>query len=65
MALEYSTIAGFALPSAEVVETRRCTRRWTQTGHRPARALQRLRAVLFTAEQAELLGVPVKRRRAC
>jgi GntR family transcriptional regulator len=26
-------------------------------GHRPARALQRLRAVLFTAEQAGLLNV--------
>jgi GntR family transcriptional regulator len=29
-------------------------------GNRPARALQRLRAVLFTAEQAELLRVREK-----
>ncbi len=34
----------------------RYTRRWSQPGTGP-RALQRLRAVLFTGEQAELLGV--------
>jgi GntR family transcriptional regulator len=59
MALEYSTVAGFALPSAEVVGVS-LYEALEATGHRPARALQRLRAVLFTAEQAELLGVPVK-----
>ncbi len=31
-----------------------------RTGNRPARALQRLRAVLFTAEQAELLHAKEK-----
>jgi GntR family transcriptional regulator len=59
MALEYSTVAGFALPSAEVVGVS-LYEALEATEHRPARALQRLRAVLFTAEQAELLGVPVK-----
>ena len=59
MALEYSTIAGFALPSAEVVGVS-LYEALEATGHRPGRALQRLRAVLFTAEQADLLGVPFK-----
>src|SRR4051812_29643530 len=59
MALEYSTVAGFALPSAEVVGVS-LYEALEATGHRPGRALQRLRAVLFTAEQADLLGVPVK-----
>ena len=70
MALEYSTVAGFALPSAEVVGVS-LYEALEATGHRPGRALQRLRAVLFTAEQADLLGVPVKdaglliERRSC
>ena len=59
MAVEYSTIAGFALPSAEAVGVS-LYEALAVTGHRPARALQRLRAVLFTAEHAELLGVPPK-----
>jgi len=59
MALEYSTIAGFALTSAETVGVS-LYEALEASGHRPARALQRLRAVLFTAEQADLLGVPVK-----
>jgi len=56
MAVEYSTIAGFALPSAEAVGVS-LYEALAATGHRPARALQRLRAVLFTAEQAALMGV--------
>jgi GntR family transcriptional regulator len=56
MALEYSTVPAFSLPAPEAVgsslyealDAARC---------RPARALQRLRAVLFTEEQAELLNV--------
>jgi len=59
MALEYSTIAGFCLPSPEVVETSLYAA-LEQTGNRPTRALQRLRAVLFTHEQAKLLGVEDK-----
>jgi GntR family transcriptional regulator len=56
MALEYSTVPAFALASAEAVETSLYVA-LEKTGHRPARALQRLRAVLFTPEQAELLSV--------
>src|SRR4051812_11365261 len=56
MALEYSTVPAFALPSAEAVETS-LYEALEKTNHRPARALQRLRAVLFTPEQAELLSV--------
>ena len=59
MAVEYTTIAAFALPSVDVVGTS-LYEALEKTGHRPARALQRLRAVLFVAEQADLLGVPVK-----
>ena len=59
MALEYSTIAGFALPSPEVGGVS-LYEALEPPGHRPARALQRLRAVLFNAEHAELMGVPVK-----
>lgn len=56
MALEHATIAGFALPSEEAVEDSLYAALET-SGFRPARALQRLRAVLFTAEQARLLRV--------
>ena len=56
MALEYSTVPGFSLPSAEAVDAS-LYEALAAAGHRPSRALQRLRAVLFTTEQAELLGV--------
>jgi GntR family transcriptional regulator len=56
MALEYSTVPAFALESAEAVEAS-LYEALEQTGHRPTRALQRLRAVLFTAEHAALLGI--------
>jgi GntR family transcriptional regulator len=56
MALEYSTVAAFCMPSPEFLETS-LYEALEKTGHRPARALQRLRAVLFTTEQADLLGV--------
>ena len=59
MALEYSTIAGFCLPSAEAVE-HSLYAALERTGSRPVRALQRLRAVLFTPEQAALLHVADK-----
>ena len=36
--------------------THRCTRLSRQSGNRPVKALQRLRAVLLTTEQAKLLG---------
>lgn len=57
MALEYSTVPGFCLPSEEVVQESLYEALDTH-GARPVRALQRLRAVLFTADRARLLGVP-------
>ncbi len=54
MALEVSTVPAVCLPSADVVDTS-LYEALEATGNRPARALQRLRAVLFTAEQAALL----------
>jgi GntR family transcriptional regulator len=56
MALEYSTIPAFCLDSAESVESS-LYEALERSDHRPVRALQRLRAVLFNAEQAALLGV--------
>ena len=56
MALEYSTVPASCLPGIEAVDTS-LYRALDRNGHRPNRALQRLRAVLFTAEQAEILGV--------
>jgi GntR family transcriptional regulator len=56
MALEYSTVPAFSLPSADAVGSS-LYEALDAAGCRPARALQRLRAVLFTAEQAELLNV--------
>ena len=55
MALEYATVLASCLPSLEAVESS-LYEALEQTGNRPVRALQRLRAVLLTAEQAELLG---------
>lgn len=57
MAIELSTIVGDALPSQDAVEASLYDALRIQ-GQNPQRALQRLRAVLFTDEQAELLGVP-------
>lgn len=54
MSLEYATILASCLPSLESVESSLYAA-LERAGNRPVRALQRLRAVLFTAEQAELL----------
>ena len=54
MAIEYATIVASALPSLESVDTSLYTA-LEQANHRPVRALQRLRAVLLTGDQAELL----------
>lgn len=54
MALEYCTIAASALRSLHTVDSS-LYEALEKTGNRPVRALQRLRAVLLTAEQAELL----------
>lgn len=57
MALEYSTVPGFCLPSEMAVEES-LYEALDKHGARPVRALQRLRAVLFTAERARLLSLP-------
>ena len=54
MSLEYATILASCLPSLDAVESSLYTA-LEHAGNRPVRALQRLRAVLFTAEQAKLL----------
>src|SRR5688500_19008006 len=54
MALEYATVLAGCLPSLDAVETS-LYEALERTGNRPVRALQRLRAVLLTAEQAKLL----------
>jgi GntR family transcriptional regulator len=57
MALEYSTVPGFCLPSEKAVGDS-LYEALGQHLARPARALQRLRAILFVGEKAKLLGVP-------
>lgn len=54
MALEYATVLASALPSIDAVENS-LYEALERAGHRPVRALQRLRAVLLSLEQAELL----------
>jgi len=54
MALEYATVIASCLSSLETVESS-LYEALERTGNRPVRALQRLRAVLLTAEQAKLL----------
>ena len=54
MSLEYATIVASCLPSLDAVESS-LYQALERTGNRPVRALQRLRAVLLTPEQAELL----------
>jgi len=53
MAIEYATIVATALPSLEAVDTS-LYEALEVVGHRPVRALQRLRAVLLTGDQAQL-----------
>jgi GntR family transcriptional regulator len=59
MCLEYATILASCLPSLDAVESS-LYEALERAGSRPVRALQRLRAVLFTAEQAELLQAKEK-----
>jgi GntR family transcriptional regulator len=54
MAIEYATVLAACLPSLESVESS-LYEALERTGNRPVRALQRLRAVLLTADQAKLL----------
>jgi GntR family transcriptional regulator len=55
MAIEYATVVASCLGSVDAVKTS-LYEALEKTGHRPVRALQRLRAVLLNAEQAERLG---------
>src|SRR5689334_11120369 len=59
MAIEYATVLATCLPSLDSVESS-LYEALEKTGNRPVRALQRLRAVLLNAEQAELLGAKEK-----
>lgn len=54
MSIETATIAAFALPSLEAVDTS-LYEALDRAGHRPVRALQRLHALLLSDEQAKLL----------
>ena len=56
MALEYSTIPANCLPSEQSVSTS-LYEALSKAGNRPVRALQRLRAVTFSKDQAERLGI--------
>jgi len=56
MCVEYATVLASCLPSLDAVDSS-LYEALERSGNRPARALQRLRAVLFTNEQAELLHV--------
>jgi GntR family transcriptional regulator len=55
MCLEYATIAGDALPSLDAVGVS-LYEALEAAGNRPVRALQRLRALLLSAEHAKLLN---------
>jgi GntR family transcriptional regulator len=59
MALEYATILASCLPSIDAVESS-VYAALERAGNRPVRALQRLRAVLLTGEQAKLLQAKEK-----
>jgi len=58
MALEYATVVASALKSINAVDNS-LYEALEGTGNRPVRALQRLRAVLLNADQAELLKAKV------
>lgn len=56
MALEFSTVAGYCLPSVSAVKDSLYAA-LEKAGTRPVRAIQRLRAVPFGGEHARMLGV--------
>lgn len=58
MGLDYATVPTSCLPSLDAV-TNSLYEALEAAGTRPVRALQRLRAVAFNAEQAQLLDIPV------
>jgi GntR family transcriptional regulator len=56
MALEQATLPGWGLPSIDAIDNS-LYEALEQSGHRPVRALQRVRAISFNEEQAGLLGI--------
>jgi GntR family transcriptional regulator len=56
MALEYAAIPSFCLSGLEAVDTS-IYEALDRSGYRPVRALQRLRAISFSREHADLLGI--------
>src|SRR3546814_5504893 len=56
MSLGYATIPAYCLPSVEAVGAS-LYEALEAAGHLPVRALQRLRAIAATAEQAEMLEI--------
>ncbi len=56
MALEFAAVPAYCLPSADVVE-HSLYEALEAAGYLPVRALQRLRAIACTADQAEALGI--------
>src|SRR3546814_17590775 len=56
MAVEYATFPAVCLPSVDAVDAS-LYEALEAAGHLPVRALQRLRAIAFTPEQAEVLGI--------
>ena len=59
MSIEYATVLASCLPSLDAVESS-LYEALERSGSRPVRALQRLRAVLFSTEQAKLLQIREK-----
>jgi GntR family transcriptional regulator len=59
MCIEYATVLASCLPSLDAVDSS-LYEALEHRGNRPVRALQRLRAVLFNAEQAKLLQIREK-----
>ena len=59
MSIEYATVLASSLPSVHAVESS-LYEALEKAGNRPVRALQRLRAVLLTGEQAKLLQAKEK-----
>jgi GntR family transcriptional regulator len=59
MSLEYATVLSSCLPSVDAVESS-LYEALERSGNRPVRALQRLRAVLLSADQAKLLKAQPK-----
>ncbi|MGA9657668.1 MAG: GntR family transcriptional regulator [Asticcacaulis sp.] len=58
MAIEYATVPAYCLPSIEAVQDS-LYEALERSKCRPVRALQRLRAISFSGEQAEALGVRI------